>query len=784
MWTEVPASDNGGTEITGYKIEVSRSSSGPWTVLVATQTGATYSHSTGLMAGQTWYYQVSAINDVGTGAPATAMASTWKKPAAPAGFTAMPDSMAGNTTINLSWSKVSAPETDGDLDESVPYKLFATTEGAGALRVLEESAAVEIAADADDDKVGFQYVATGSVSGTTVAGGQTWHFQVAANNRAGIGHRSAVRVVKTWTLPGAPTGLMATAVSSTRVNLSWTAPTNTGGQGVKITGYLIERSIDSAATWPSGLRSTTTNANTTYADTNDALADNDTVHYRVSAMNGINVNGDTTGMASNIALAGALNVPTAPTKLKAAAVSGTQIDLSWTAPKDPDEAPVTGYKIEHRPTDTPTETPWSVLVADTESTGTTHMDMTLMNGELRHYQVSAINKAGTGIASGPKMATAWEKPVAPMMSPAIADSPSRIKLSWQPPPATMTGGQDAEGEDIPITGYKIEVSDDLGVTWSVVQASYSGDADASAEGVQFNHIGLMAGEQRHYQVSAINAVGESDPSNIVAATTDATPDAPGMPTMVMAMKDMDNPSSQINVSWMAPADTGGVMLSGYVLQRKSGDGDFMTIAASNVTSWWNALDCPMMNDAIPADATPPPGDDDSSPYCKMYGGLTAEAKEEVNAAFMAADYGTITGASYMDMGLERMTTYTYQVKAVNSAGASMWSEAAMATTDVLDATLMAPTKVMAMSDEAGNLTLTWEGAQNAEFYVLLAVDMSTVGSGNIQYDRSRVNDGAARMGNVTGLNSGTDYLGIVIAIKGSGDNTEVLYETASPITIQ
>ena len=109
---------------------------------------------------------------------------------------------------------MSAPETDGDLDSNTPYKLFATTGGANALRTLVDSNAVDVGTDADaDGKVGFQFELTDQIRGSTVAGGQTWHFQVAANNRAGIGPRSEVRVVKTWAVPGAPTGLTATAVS-------------------------------------------------------------------------------------------------------------------------------------------------------------------------------------------------------------------------------------------------------------------------------------------------------------------------------------------------------------------------------------------------------------------------------------------------------------------------------------------------------------------------------------------------------------------------------------------
>ena len=650
MWTAVSDTVSG-TEITGYKIEESSRSSGPWAVLVETQTEVTYDRME-LMAGQTRHYRVSAINSVGTGAPATAMATTWKKPAAPMGFTAMPDSMAGNTQINLSWSEVSAPETGGDLDDTAPYKLFATTLGPNSLRDL--TVAVDVGTDADVNKVGFQIELTDDV-----AGGQTWHLQVAANNRAGIGPRSAVRVVKTWTLPGAPTGLTATAVSKTRVDLSWTAPTDTGGQGVKITGYFIERSTDSAATWSVDLQTTTTNANTTYADTNAAVAANPTVHYRVSAMNGITVNGGTAGMASNIALAGALNVPDAPTMLKAAAVSGTQIDLSWTAPKDPDEAPVTGYKIEYNTAVVidQTEAVWSVLEADTESTDTTHMDTTLMNGELRHYRVSAINKAGTGEdASSSAMATAWAKPGTPMMLPATADGPSRIKLSWVKP--DNTGGMDAEGDTIPITGYKIEVSDDLGETWSVLQASYDGDADASAEGIQYNHIGLMTGDQRHYQVSAINVVGESAPSNIRNATTGMAV-KPSEPMMVMAMA-MGH--DMIKVTWGAPES--GSAVTDYMVQRG-------TMGADEMMTWM-----------------------------------------DVDPAHMGMEM------MYTDRGLTAKTTYYYRVAATNAKGMGDYSDGtdmAMTLAAPGSMELTAPTDVV-VSVLRNTISVTWtpNSAQNAD----------------------------------------------------------------------
>ena len=49
------------------------------------------------------------------------------------------------------------------------------------------------------------------------------------------------------TVPQPPTGLATSVVSSSQINLSWTAPVNNGGSA--ITGYKIERSTDAGATW-------------------------------------------------------------------------------------------------------------------------------------------------------------------------------------------------------------------------------------------------------------------------------------------------------------------------------------------------------------------------------------------------------------------------------------------------------------------------------------------------------------------------------------------------------
>ena len=75
-WT-APA-DDGGSAITGYKIEVSTDGGATWTVLVANtgSTDTTYAHR-GLTAGSTRHYRVSAINTIGASAASnTANANT------------------------------------------------------------------------------------------------------------------------------------------------------------------------------------------------------------------------------------------------------------------------------------------------------------------------------------------------------------------------------------------------------------------------------------------------------------------------------------------------------------------------------------------------------------------------------------------------------------------------------------------------------------------------------------------------------------------------------------
>ncbi len=95
-------------------------------------------------------------------------------------------------------------------------------------------------------------------------------------------------------------------------------------------------------------------------------------------------------------------VPVAPGSLVAATYGPTQIDLCWDAPTDTGGQAITGYRIE---VSTDSGSTWSDLVADTESTASTHEDSGLTPGATRHYQVSAITSNGVGASSNVAFAT-------------------------------------------------------------------------------------------------------------------------------------------------------------------------------------------------------------------------------------------------------------------------------------------------------------------------------------------------------------------------------------------
>src|SRR6267143_1734098 len=130
------------------------------------------------------------------------------------------------------------------------------------------------------------------------------------------------------TPPSAPTGLTASAVSSSQINLSWTASSDNVG----VSGYRVFRN---------GAQIATTSAT---SFTNTGLSPSTTYTYAVAAFDAAgNLSARSSPASATTPAAPDTTPPSVPTGLTTNAVSSSQINLSWTASSD--NVGVSGYRV-------------------------------------------------------------------------------------------------------------------------------------------------------------------------------------------------------------------------------------------------------------------------------------------------------------------------------------------------------------------------------------------------------------------------------------------------------
>jgi hypothetical protein len=132
---------------------------------------------------------------------------------------------------------------------------------------------------------------------------------------------------------------------------------------------------------------------------------------------------------------------------------------------------------------------------------------------------------------------------------------SSILLSWTAPPSNSAS----------ITGYKIEFKTDTD-QWSVLVAN-TGIVNS------YSVTGLTTGTSYTYRISAINSIGTSIPSDAVSIATKSTI----TPTALTAVA--TSPTS-IMLSWVAPSQNFGQIVSDYKIERLLGNNNYDTIVST------------------------------------------------------------------------------------------------------------------------------------------------------------------------------------------------------------
>lgn len=192
--------------------------------------------------------------------------------------------------------------------------------------------------------------------------------------------------------------------------------------------------------------------------------------------------------------------PSAPTALSATPVSGTQINLAWTASTD--NVAVTGYLVERC-----AGTSCTTFSQVGTPAGTTFNDTGLAPATTYRYRVRATdaNANLSGYSSIVNATTSGgadtDPPTAPPSLSAGVASSSQVNLSWT-----------ASTDNVGVTGYRIERCQGAGCT-SFVQVH-------ALNATSYSDPGLAASTTYRYQVRARDAAGNwSNPSSIATVTT-------------------------------------------------------------------------------------------------------------------------------------------------------------------------------------------------------------------------------------------------------------------------
>ena len=218
----------------------------------------------------------------------------------------------------------------------------------------------------------------------------------------------------------------------------------------------------------------------------------------------------------NLKVHGHVNRPGAPTITPPITVGADSMTVAWSAPGA--DAPITAYHLRHIETGAAdkSDANWTVK-EDVWTTGSGPLQYTLagLTSDTQYdLQVRAVNSAGAGPWSATATGTT-APPVVPGaprgLRAAVKADEAKVDLSWTAP--ISTGGA-------PITGYKIESSDDGNDPWVEVYTTTDDGVAYTDEGTDSNGPMFEVGTTRYYRVSAINSVGTGPPSNVAVATAD------------------------------------------------------------------------------------------------------------------------------------------------------------------------------------------------------------------------------------------------------------------------
>ncbi len=588
-------------------------------------------------------------------------------------------------------------------------------------------------------------------------------------------------------VPSAPAGVTGTA-RDRAVDLSWTAPTSTGGSA--ISGYVVTPYIGAAAQTP-----TTTTSSATSA-TIGGLTNGTAYTFTVAAVNGA---GTGPASAASAALTPfAATLPGAPTGVVGTAKDGA-VGLAWNAPASDGGSPITGYVV----------TPYVGATAQgpilTGSTQRTFTVQGLTNGTAYTFTVAAINGVGTGAASAQSTAVTPRLALSEYTNVVFLDGfESGGLTNWDG--ATGTGTTSVVAAAAHAGGFGARIST------LETQYGYFTKALTSPvqDGVVSFWIRLGAGAK---VITVAQARDASSSLNMWQLAYDGVRDgfifypfSNTGSTEIFTGSNSAPPGTWIKVSVQYKATASGgaqLFLNGQTQPGWGVTGNYARSADLQRLQFWNEgltnndFDDVSIAALPPQGATPPgaptgvagtpldravsvswtaPASDGGSPITGYtitpYIGTTAQAPVQTGSA----------ATSFTVAGLTNGTAYTFTVSARNAAGNGSSSTASAPVTPQPAPPPGPPTGVTAIAADA-SANLTWTAPVSDGGSALLSYRITPYVNGVAQAPINTGNTTTSRT--VTGLTNGTTYTFTVAALNATGagaESAQSLPVTPTPAT--
>ena len=268
------------TNESGFRVERSATSSGPWT-LVGTTSASVTSFDDSQFPGveQPACYRVFAFNTFGNSQGSNVDCTA--VPAAPSGLAA---SVSGSS-VDLTWTDNSAVE------DGFQVERWTATSPIGVVATLPANA------------TGYQDAGLAD---------STYYYQVKATRDGGTSNGSNnVGAMVITAIPNAPSGLDAVPQSSSVIDVSWI------DESANEEGFRFQRSADGGVSW---VTAATTGPDATWLE--DAGPSEQQLCYRVIAFNHL---GDSAPSNTDCT-----TPPAAPTAFTATGVDSVTVDFAWT----------------------------------------------------------------------------------------------------------------------------------------------------------------------------------------------------------------------------------------------------------------------------------------------------------------------------------------------------------------------------------------------------------------------------------------------------------------------